>query len=124
MEVMSHYEATNATGAAAGSGTYLFGIPDGEQIDLTLIANLADPNIGMRRSICGVALVEGNDPTIGTQVAIGHVWVHDTDRVALFVGSGTVGGGIELVGSTNYPLNNVPVRYNFHARFPIDGWVD
>jgi hypothetical protein len=110
MELYYSYSQTATTGAANGSGTYLYAIPNSSvlTIDSTKIVIASATLVGS-----GGGYFAGYD---GTNVAIGTVSPWDTTHIALHTGT-------NVVSSTlfNYTVSAV-LRYAFRITVPITGW--
>lgn len=119
MEVRIEYAQTNNTGASAGSGDYLFGVPGGYQIDLTKVAEYATvEGSGNWRSFNAVGTCSANNNS--ATPGLGIVVVHDADDVrCLIITSATQ-------SSINSSFADVAdagtLSYTFTYTVPIQGW--
>lgn len=111
LEIEYTFVASTTSGSAAGSGSYIFGLPSGLSIDTSKVTANASQNIG----VVGSAMVGTS-----TQNLWGSVKVHSSVGVGIEVGDETSGKG--RVGSTTYPFTTSSLIYSFRAVVPILGW--
>ena len=113
MEV--RYDFQQSTAGTAGSGNYLFPLPAGYSIDLTMVQGEAAYNATL-----GAAIARS-----GTTAGSGIVQAYDATNLAIVSDSatgpvfGTVAGPIS---STYYSLSASDVEWSFSALVPIVGW--
>lgn len=123
MIVSFSYEQTGTTGAAAGSGDYLFSIPGG------YVVNADNPH-----DIDGTAYGSGVfkfTSTAGDGFASNNsgssyhcqVGLHSTSQVKLFCNT-TVDGVEGVIGSGVFPINTSGVTYTAMYTVNISGWFD
>lgn len=114
------YYASSLTGSAAGSGDYLFTLPNSLSFDsnvvdyYTTVEGTGDFAFGEGTKVGTVSVVDS-----GTNVYQGDVIAYDTTRFRLFV-SGTTNSGV--VGSGHCPTtawNNYAIQIDA----PIAGWT-
>jgi hypothetical protein len=104
MEIV--YSYSQSTGGDAGLGDYLFQIPGGYNIDLSIVEV---------NGIVGSASAEsGGIYTLGS-VIVG-------DSTSLKIASLYGFTGVQIVGSTQHSLGNNNVKYSFETSIPISGW--
>lgn len=105
------YRAASATGAAVGSGVYLFKMPAGLVIDTTKVSS--DGTI-VAGSVVGI--VKTHNATARTT---GNAIVYDSTRVWAYVSNATE----DLpISSTNGMLTTAGLAYSIEIRVPIVGW--
>lgn len=106
------YEHTSSSGAAAGTGTYLFGLPTGYTIDTTK----QNAGTALGGETVGNAFFDD-----GTTRFEGHAKVYDSTHIALGVGNDT--SALSFISSTFGQLGGAATqRYSFDVRVPILGW--
>jgi hypothetical protein len=114
------YQQSATTGAASGSGTYLFSLPSGLTVDGTFIDKLT---AGDETAVVGSCAFRGNAST--TQVA-GYAMVFDNGagkEGVLLEGVLEGGGNMVVLSSTSYGFaGNAVLRFGFQALIPITGW--
>lgn len=114
MEIMFVYMHTDVTGAAAGSGRYLFGLPPGFTVNESKLNG--DPNNTGASNIIGVG-----------GIVYGSLFLDAYVRYAFSTGiilqvSETATGHL-AVSSTNRSIaGNSTITYSFKATVPIAGW--
>lgn len=111
MEIVYTYAHNNNTGAAAGSGTYLFGLPSGYTIDSNKISV----------STTNAPGVVGSATVSSTNVPTGSVKVYNTTNLSIYANEAAASTA-GMVGSSFIPMNAADARYSFSARVPIAGW--
>jgi hypothetical protein len=111
MYVHYEYSASSATGAAAGSGTYLFPLPAGYVCDTSTLL----PDGGQNGGTVGAAQVG-----TATDNLWGAVKLWDATHLSIEIGNNNVAKG--QVTSTNYQLTTTGLKYSFEAMVPILGW--
>lgn len=121
MEMRMDYQQNTTGSAAAGSGGYVFIIPDGYEIDTNKVHALATISGDSPFAVCGGAMAR-NDTTqlLGTPHAY-QGGVEDTTSasgIVLYVDSGAPAP----VSNSRFPLTNNNVGYSFVAVVPIQGW--
>jgi hypothetical protein len=110
MEIFYTYRS-NAAGAA-GSGTYLFGIPNSRVIDTTKIQATSSAF----RGYCGGASIGNNSANY-----VAYVRAYDTTNLSIYYDQ-TAATSVAL-GSGNVSLGIAnTVVYSFYAKVPIVGW--
>jgi hypothetical protein len=107
MEIVYTYKHTSNTGAANGSGTYLFPIPAGYTIDTSKIAF----DTGYATGTVGSALIYDTASNVTSAMKI----YNSTNM--LMSSNSTI-----LVGSSNFQITNSTIVYSFTAKVPITGW--
>lgn len=111
MEINYIYGPTSGTGAAAGSGTYLFSIPNGYSIN----SNFINTNSAYAPLL---GLASGYAPGFATP-GVGFVYAYDSSHLAIAFDR----TGYGIVGDSFCPITSTPpVSYRFSARIPISGW--
>lgn len=112
LEYEFNYVQTATTGAAAGSGTYLFPLPSGATIDSSKII-VSSANDG--QGVCGSCLA------FGTAGAVGQVKTYDTSNLALRAMN--TANNHQFISSTYIEITaGANVVYSFRATVPISGW--
>lgn len=111
LEVM--YELHQTTAGTAGSGLYLFSIPEGLEIDTTLINVETDRNLG---STCGTA----NGYTVANVGMDGVVYPSTATTLSLTFGNNAIAE--TALWSGDFHLGNAAAVYKFRASVPILGW--
>ncbi len=114
VEVQYNYAHTSATGAAAGSGIYLFALPNSLQIDSSKLAVTTETGQGaLGRCALNVA----------SNVYHGTVQVYSATQVyCSFVRSGDASGTSTELSSTNTAWNNATFKVSFGYTVPVSGW--
>jgi hypothetical protein len=112
LEIQYDFIASGTTGAAAGSGTYIFGLPSGLTIDTAKVT----ASTAQGKGTVGSAMV-------GTATANfwGSAKVYNSTGIALEVGNETTGKS--QIGSAFQPFTTSSLNYSFRARVPIVGWA-
>lgn len=111
MEIVYNYLQTGA--GSAGSGSYLFPIPNSLTADT---AKLAVNTAG--RSHCGSASGGGNSPVDCT----GFAFLYNSTNIAIALqGGGTTSNA--TVGSAAFTLSSATMAYGFSVKVPISGWA-
>lgn len=113
MEITYSYKHSDNTGAAAGSGNYLFPLPAGYTID--------NNNIEVTQS--------GGFTTVGTSASFvtgdsnnfGIVAITNSTNFTIAVGDAD--SGYVPVGSSYHPITGAIVQYTFTATVPIAEWA-
>lgn len=114
MEINYTYSHSSATGAANGSGTYLFGIPSGYAIDSNKVFINSAPDVG----VVGAAAVYNSNVT-GNRLS-GFVKIYDSNRLMITTGNDQV--GVQPAASSLFQFTAGTVVYSFLATVPIQGW--
>lgn len=109
-----HYELKTTSAGTAGTGTYLFSLPPGLQID-TNYQNISTASLSDNE--CGEAIVYTVD---ATKPATGVVRAYDATHLSLVVGMDT--NQPAEMASTYYSLSSSAVQISFTALVPILGW--
>lgn len=112
MEITYVYRHTNNSGAAAGSGTYLFSLPSGYSIDSNKVSVTTSNSIN---SLLGSA------KGISSSEFLGYVWAYSSTQLAICITSTSSAFG-QSVGSGPSPMDGSSVAYSFTASVPISGW--
>ena len=120
------YEYSQTTAGGLGSGTYLFSLPSGMNIDTSKITVAGGGSIRSGNSAIGFGAASVNSGTgINANVT---VYPYSATQVFLLVTSsqntsGTGDASVdEPVGSLAYPLNDSVASYKFTFTVPIAGW--
>lgn len=110
MHIHYQYHANNNTGAAAGSGTYLFLLPNSQSVDTSflILTNSTTPSQAVGTGIY-------ND---GSNTGLIQVHINDSTHVALLMATPTTAD----VGSGALSLAGSACRFSFDAWVPISGW--
>lgn len=111
MHIHYEYGSSTGTGGAAGSGTYLFALPLGFQVDTQTV--LPDP--GQNGGTVGTAQVGTSTDNLA-----GAVKIYDSTHLVVEVMNNNVAK--VQVTSTTYQLSTVGLKYSFDAIVPILGW--
>jgi hypothetical protein len=119
------YDQADATGAAAGSGDYLFQIPTGFQMDETFMSFYTTAegsgNFGVEGgSVLGTAIV-GDDGATGNAM-LGSVMAYDEKNFRLFMVNAAAGFGVIGSGFQSFTSPADP-SYTGTFRVPIKGWA-
>lgn len=114
VEIMYTYYDSNASGAAGGSGAYLFALPTGLTIDTTKAP--ASTTEG-RGAVVGSAGGNQNGPACRA----GIVQVYSSTKLAITGGTAT--SDPQFVGSAWFTISNTDQAYSFRAVVPISGWT-
>lgn len=113
MGIHYDYRHGNSSGAADGSGTYLFPLPSGFTIDTAVQAAADSANLSY--AVVGPAQHINNSAR-----GVGFVHVYDTNNLAM---SGIYDGGglglTQLIGSGYFSMTNAIQNYSFTAIVPI-----
>lgn len=117
MEIMYEYRHSSSTGAADGSGIYLFKLPTGYTIDTTKLAvstSINDSNtVGHTYSRSATA----SDELWGT------VNAYDSTSLMLIIpSSSTNPKEMTFISSSDFPMTTANIKYGFKAIVPISGW--
>jgi hypothetical protein len=122
MEIRYHFEATDATGAAAGSGTYYWDIPDGQALDTNFmdLPGAVAELLKVFSTSVGVACGEGDGASTAGK-CVGKAFMLDADTWGIALGSNQF-EEIKAVSSSAYELNTAPIRYQALLWIPISGW--
>ena len=127
MEIVYVFSSNSNSGAAAGSGNYLFPLPTGYSIDTGSFTVGAASAGGSGNSIAGTGYAHhlGGAGETGQVIA----FAHNSTNFYLRVGpSVTDGGGDDgytnnTVSSTTFHMNEADgIRYSFKVSVPIRGW--
>ena len=115
VEITYVYYHTSATGAADGTGTYLFQLPDGRTADTSKVAvstsELAATQVGSGRV---------SDGTVASGYAV-KAWLYNSTSIALIVtGAGSTSAG-QTIGSSAFAMTGATRAYHFTVRVPIVG---
>lgn len=113
------FSQTNNSGAAAGSGDYLFQLPsniaiDSNKIDYYAVSEGWDSAYGNSWSIGTGGFGNGSTQSEGTIVP------YDSTRVRIF--TGTVGATSGVPGSAAYQLTGASVFYSGNYIVPVTNW--
>ena len=114
LEIIYNYEHTNNTGAAAGSGSYIWLLPNGLKIDT---AKTANGTINATLDSFGNAQVSA-----GSSDFVASVTKPPGRDDGLYLVYQTSVGNIASVNSLAAQLTNTTARYSFTASVPIAGW--
>jgi len=129
MEIVYTFSTNSNSGAAGGSGSYLFPLPPGYSIDpAKWTFGAASAAGGPGNDICGTGYATHLGGA-GEQGAI-NIFAHNSTNFYCRVGaSDTDSGGADayagnIVSNTTYHMNEASgIRYNFTACVPIYGWT-
>ena len=116
--ILMEYKNSTATGSAAGSGDYKFGLPANLTADTTSISlytTVLGTTVAQPTSILGTGTVSISTPNVSTC----SITLFDSTNFRLII---IGGGGSGSPGSSNYPLNNSSVTYTAVFEVPISGW--
>lgn len=116
MGITYSLKQSNTTGAAAGTGTYLFPVPSGYVIDLTKIASGTDSARPL-----GVVGSGGVANTAAQRDAL--IRVYDSNHLIITYDNNS---GFADVGSSAFEINNsnTSLYWSFEAVVPIVGWTN
>lgn len=113
IEIDWTYYAASLTGAAAGSGTYLFPLPPGYSADLSLVTANSNQDIGSH-----VGRFEFHSSSQSKDF-FGYVYLYDATHLAAVAFTDNFVPA--LVGSGSYAPTTDANSYNIQARIPIAG---
>lgn len=118
------YYASNTAGAAAGSGTYLFQLPDNLVLDTSLQPTTSSStvdntlNVGLSSPHSDIVIRSNTGPTAAQKYFISFF-----DNRRFFVYADRIGATATFViSNTAFPLTEV-IAYNFSIIVPIVGWT-
>lgn len=123
-EILWAYRQTNATGAAAGTGAYLFNLQTG----LTIDTNVVTVNTGTGDGAASMDSVVGSFSLGASTTSNGHgaVIPYSTTQLKMFVNSttnvGGAGGGIWGQGADPF-TTNANMSFALKATIPIVDWL-
>lgn len=119
MEIMYNYRHTNNTGATAGSGTYLYTIPNFQLIDSSKVAfdSIAQNNKAL--GIVGTGHT-GND--VGSDGTVAVIVAYNDTGLAMILEQNNGSGDTVHQSGVNAQLNAAEVNTSFRATVPILGW--
>lgn len=121
LQIAFTYFAASSTGAANGSGAYLFSLPSGFTIDTTVAPIVTTPT-SVSNDFCGFS---------ASTLGIGVAGVNVSETTCAVVGSSTTTVSLmstqstnssvqnTLVGSGSFPIANTGCYYKFTAEIPI-----
>lgn len=109
MHIQYNYRQSNNTGAAAGSGTYLWSLPGGYAIDTAYLETAA--NFGSN--------TVGASSGYATAVGAGYAYAYNSTNIGLILTNETSSGAVT---SSFYAITNATARYSFDVVIPIVGW--
>lgn len=120
------YVQSNATGAAAGSGDYLFALPAGLSFDTNVITPysgtlFSSSSASIRAYVGSGVMGSGN-----YQVMV-HLYAYDSTRFRAITFQAVSNGGAVnsfIVSSAAFPLTDATVSYGFDVNAPIQGWTN
>lgn len=108
-----NYVHTSNSGAAAGSGVYIFGLPSGLTVDTSKLAIYSS----------GYTALDGAVANNGANDYWGVSMVYDSsENGGISMKLGNSGNALQNVGSTYNAINGATVRYSFKALVPVTGW--
>lgn len=110
MQIMYNYQQTSATGAAAGSGAYLFALPSGYSIDSN--------KVFINGASGGIQSIGSGQAYDGTTIFQLEAQVFNSTSIALQTNE-AAGNNI---GSTRASLGGTNARFGFICTVPIVGW--
>jgi hypothetical protein len=111
MQIRYHLRQTDNTGAAVGSGTYLFPVPNSETMDTSRIT----PSTGGIAPVVGPATVFWDGAGYD-----GSVVAFNSTNLAIVAGNSL--NNTAYVASGYLHFNSSNMAYSFFASVPIDGW--
>ncbi len=125
------YTYRQNTVGTGGSGIYLFSLPDGLEIDLSVLTANSSTSITNARTggdIIGRGHAEGGSPDLISTV---DVIAHNSTQVKLYVTSAVGDTGTShawsndvVSGDAAFSLAHTNILYKFDIRVPIVGWED
>lgn len=107
------YSHTCNSGAAVGSGFYLFPPPSGITFNTCILT--ADGSSLRTRHVAGTGYSDN-----GSTRAFGYAKLYDSTNVVLYTETNASSGN--GVGSAHYTMTNATIFYNFEALVPVSGW--
>lgn len=107
------YKHTDSTGSAAGSGIYLFIIPNANHIDTSKVNISTDPQTGS----VGTASVQAN-----SNWSHGQVEVYNSTALVLNMQDPSVASNVIRLHSGFLPITGGIIAYSYQAAIPILGW--
>jgi hypothetical protein len=113
MEIRFDYKQTGA--GSAGSGIYLFPLPNGYTVDSTRA-----PSGSADQAVAGVAKMASGTVSDGAATALGQVLISKAFPNNLYINyTQTSVENTANVSSANYPLSGATVGYSFIAKVPV-----
>ena len=126
MQITYNYYHTNNTGAAAGSGIYLFPLPLGYTIDSSKLT----PSTLGNQAVVGNAIVRNasgavnsNGAPSAAERAFAYAVAYNTTNIALISVYQFNDSTPIFVGSAFCPLTQAAESYSFTVTVPISGWT-
>lgn len=120
MEIQYVYSQSSATGAANGSGIYLFPLPSGASIDTSKII-VGTNAIGATQNQVGTGSVSNTAAATAQNATHALVFAYNSTNLYL-VSPPTTASELLPVSSSSYQLSAAPTYYSFFAKVPIVGW--
>ncbi len=125
----AYYTYRQNTGGGGGSGIYLFSLPDGLEIDLSVLTATSSTSINNTRT--GGDVIGRGHAEAGGLISPVEVLAHNSTQVKLYTTSvvGDTGSAHSwssdvVSGDTAFSLVHSNVLYKFNIRVPIVGWED
>lgn len=113
------YDFQQSSGGSAGSGTYLFPIPNSQLIDTAKLSVSTNP-------VIEVGTGKTSSAAAGQASATIRAGIFARDATNLMISRPDATPSLQdtesFVGSTNAPLSNTNIVYSFRAMVPISGW--
>lgn len=113
------FRQSNATGSAAGTGDYLFGMPSNMSIDTAKVTAYTTVE-GWNSAYTNAFTVGRATAGDGVSTFDGQVCVYDASYVRLVGINSTPDAG--FIGALGYPLTGANIFYSLDYIVPISGW--
>ena len=119
MEIVYWFSQTAA--GSAGTGTYLFPLPPGYQIDLNKVSVDTSNNNSSGAHPVGMCVVSNTNAAVTNTADTGVAVVYNSGNIAIF-GNGGTAGQMYVTGSNSFAMSNTTLNYSFRVVVPIAGW--
>jgi len=117
MEIVYQYAHTDSTGAAAGSGAYLYSLPSGYLVD----TNKLTTNSGTANKDTAYPIVGHAGFANASNGQPGSVISHNTTQFKLTTWGDATSTAFQ--SNSSQSLGQTTVAFSFYARVPIVGWA-
>jgi microcystin-dependent protein len=116
MRLSVRYYHTSATGAAAGSGSYLVSIPPGYTIDTSFAVPPTSLTTAGDQALNGVRLGGGMITSAGTARNCTVCAASSTTLILTYI---TAANALDILGSANFSFTGAPYGINFDVVIPL-----